>query len=236
MPRGTTSTPMPPARPPPPTGTTMACTSGSCARISRASRPPLPAMTWSSSKADTKTTSSSSAARRARGGLGLVVRRARDLDLGAQRRDAGALDLGRLRRDEHGRVDAERLRGERDAEAVIAGRGGDDALGRRRAPASMASAASRAAAPRSLNEPVRCRFSSLSQTSAPVRRPSAGAGTSGVTRVRRRTRSATAPPVTSRQISGSNARSMRRRTYHVTARRRRRQSRAIDAGPGRGKR
>ena len=63
----------------------------------------------------------------------------------------------------------------------------------------------RAAAPRSLNEPVRCRFSSFSQTSAPVRRPSAGAGTSGVTRVSRRTRSATSPPVTSRQISGSNS-------------------------------
>ena len=43
-------------------------------------------------------------------------------------------------------------------------------------PRSSASAAMRAAAPRSLNDPVRCRFSSFSQTSAPVRRPSAGAG------------------------------------------------------------
>ncbi len=82
------------------------------------------------------------------------------------------------------------------------------AITRRRAPGSRLSAATRAAAPRSLNDPVRCRFSSFSQTSAPVRRPSDGAGTSGVTRVSRRTRLATSPPVTSRQISGSNIRSM----------------------------
>ena len=77
------------------------------------------------------------------------------------------------------------------------------------AAARSASAAMRAAAPRSLNDPVRCRFSSFSQTSAPVRRPSAGAGTRGVTRVSRRTRSPTSPPVTSRQISGSNIRDIR---------------------------
>src|SRR3954463_15066846 len=79
----------------------------------------------------------------------------------------------------------------------------------RRTPGSSATAASREAAPRSLNEPVRCRFSSFSQISAPVLRPSDGAGTSGVTRASRRTRFATSPPVASRQISGSNSRSMR---------------------------
>ncbi len=84
----------------------------------------------------------------------------------------------------------------------------DAAITLRRPPGSSASAASRAAAPRSLNEPVRCRFSSFSQTSAPVRRPSDGAGTSGVTRASRRTRFATSPPVTSRQTSGSNIRCM----------------------------
>ena len=132
IPRGTTSTPMPPARPPPPTGTTMACTSGSCARISRASRPPLPAMTWSSSNAETKTRPGSAAARPARLGLGLVVGGAGDLDLGAQRGDAGALELGRLRRDQDRRLDAEGARGERDAEAVVAGRSGDHPAARPR--------------------------------------------------------------------------------------------------------
>jgi hypothetical protein len=67
-------------------------------------------------------------------------------------------------------------------------------------------AARRAAAPRSLNEPVRCRDSSFNQMLEPVRRPSTGAGTSGVTRRSLRMRSATLPPVTSRQMSGSKAR------------------------------
>ncbi len=127
MPRGTTSTPMPPASPPPPTGTTIACTSGSWARISRASRPPLPAITWSSSNADTNTRPGSAAARwRAAASASSYVA-PRDLDARAQRRDAGALDLGRLRRHQHGRVDAEGTGRQRDAQAVVAGRGGDHA-------------------------------------------------------------------------------------------------------------
>ncbi len=58
--------------------------------------------------------------------LGLVISRAADLDLGAERRDPDALELGRLRRHQHGRLDAEGSRRQRHAEAVVPGRRGDD--------------------------------------------------------------------------------------------------------------
>ena len=123
----------------------------------------------------------------ARLGLGLVVGRAGDLDLGAERGDPARLNSGVC-------ADTSTVASMPNVCAASATPRpwlpADAAMTRLRPPppGSSASAASRAAAPRSLNEPVRCRFSSLSQTSAPVRRPSDGAGTSGVTRVSRRTR------------------------------------------------
>ncbi len=84
---------------------------------------------------------------------------------------ARRLDLGHrcVLRHEHGRLDPELPRRPRDRLAVVAGARREHArraLARRRASSSLLTA------PRTLNEPVRCRFSAFRHTVRPTRRES----------------------------------------------------------------
>ena len=118
---------MPASSPPPPVGTSTVCTSGACSRISRPAVPcPATMSTWSKGWISTAPVSSANA----RGPDQRV------LEVAAVEDHVGAVRPGRLllgdRRTlghEDGGLDAEQLGGERDALGVVAGRGGDDAVG-----------------------------------------------------------------------------------------------------------
>ena len=84
-------------------------------------------------------------------------------DLAAEPRDRVELRLRRVLGDDDRRRDAELARGPRDALRHVAGARGDDAL---LAVASRGACRIALTAPRILNEPIGCRFSSLSQISA----------------------------------------------------------------------
>ncbi len=131
---GFTAVATPARSPPPPDGTTMVPRPGTCSRISRPQVPwPATMSRWSKGWISTAPVSSANAGASSSASSTVC---AVEADLGAVA--AGGLLLGDRRAlgHEHGGVDAEHLRGERDALRVVAGAGGDDAVGpllRRRA-------------------------------------------------------------------------------------------------------